>query len=368
MSLKCGIVGLPNVGKSTLFSALAKTEAQIANFPFCTIDPQVGVIHVPDSRLYDIAKLIEPQKIMPATISFVDIAGLVKGASKGDGLGNQFLAHIRETDAILHLIRCFRANDIVHVEGKVDPVFDKQVIDSELQLKDLETLHKKEQKLAKLSKKSKQGDKELRINIDLLQKCQQFLEQGKSLRTLYLEKEELALLKSWQLLSSKPIIYVANIDEATLQGEKNEHLGALSAALAAERAPLIKICSSFEAELSTLPESEQTGFLELYKRSQTGLAELIQSTYRTLGLMTFFTAGKQEVRAWTIKKGSKAPQAAGVIHTDFEKKFIKAEIIKYRDFIDYKSTVACRQAGKIALEGREYEMQEGDIAHFKVGR
>ena len=364
MSLKYGIVGLPNVGKSTLFSALANIQVAAENYPFCTIDPQIGIVNVPDQRLQQLSAIVQPKKIVPTTISFVDIAGLVKGASKGEGLGNQFLANIREVDAILHVIRCFDNPEIIHVAGSVDPLFDKQVIDEELQLKDLATLQKKKERLTKLLKT---GKKEIKEELRLVEICEKALAQGQNIRQAPMTEEDKEVIHTWQLLTTKPVIYVANLDEATLTSGTNPHLERLREAIKKENAPLIPLCSALEAEIITATEAEQKEFLAMYNLSQTGLAELIQTSYEWLGLITYFTAGEQEVRAWTIKKGTLAPQAAGVIHSDFEKSFIKAEVIKLHDFLQYQGAQGCKQAGKIALEGKTYPVQDGDIIHFKCG-
>ncbi|MEM7361620.1 MAG: redox-regulated ATPase YchF [Bacteroidota bacterium] len=363
MSLKYGIVGLPNVGKSTLFSALAKVRASAENYPFCTIDPQVGMVSVPDERLEELAAIVQPKKVIPTTLSFVDIAGLVKGASQGEGLGNKFLANIREVDAILHVIRCFDNPEITHVEENVDPLVDKAIIDEELQLKDKASLQKRKENLTKLIKT---GKKEIREEYELVEKCENTLAQGQNLRdTSFTEKERL-LIDSWHLLTTKPIIYVANVDEKTLQQGTNHHVENLRQQVQKEEAPLILLCAALEADIAMAPEEEQAEFLAMYQLKKTGLAELIQTSYRWIGLITYFTAGEQEVRAWTIKKGTLAPQAAGVIHSDFEKGFIKAEVIKLNDYLQYKDVPSCKQAGKQALEGKNYEVQDGDVIYFKT--
>ena len=364
MSLKYGIVGLPNVGKSTLFSALAKMQVAAENYPFCTIDPQLGVVHVPDHRLSQLADLVHPEKIVPTTLSFLDIAGLVKGASKGEGLGNKFLANIREVDSILHVVRCFDDSDIIHVAGNVDPLFDKEVIDDELRLKDLASLEKRKEKLKRVAKT---GKKEIIETLRLIQVCESSLEKGVAIRQVSLSEEERKVVAQWELLTSKPIIYVANVDEATLQQGSNEHVGRLKKVAADEGAPLIMLCARLEAEIALASEQEQGEFLAMYGLKQTGLDLLIKTSYDWLGLLTFFTAGVQEVRAWTIVKGTIAAQAAGVIHSDFEKNFIKAEVIKLVDYLQYKSVQACKQAGKIALEGKNYIVGDGDVIHFRVG-
>ncbi len=363
MSLKCGIVGLPNVGKSTLFNCVSSGKAQSANFPFCTIEPNIGSTIVPDKRLDVLNELCRPKSLVPATVEIVDIAGLVKGASKGEGLGNQFLANIRETDAILHVLRCFDDPNIVHVEGSVDPVRDKEVIDLELQIKDLETV---ESRLAKVSKQAKAGgDKTAAKMMELLLRYKDALESGKSCRSVKLENpEDIALSKELFLLTDKPILYVCNVDEASAK-EGNKYVDAVREAVKDEDAEILVISAKIESDIAELETYEERQmFLEELGLEESGVVRLIQSAYALLNLQTFFTAGADEVRAWTIHKGDKAPKAAGVIHTDFEKGFIRAEVIKYDDFITLKSEAACRAAGKLGVEGKDYVVQDGDIMHF----
>ncbi|MEP2772393.1 MAG: redox-regulated ATPase YchF [Fulvivirga sp.] len=362
MALKCGIVGLPNVGKSTLFNAISNNKAEAANFPFCTIEPNVGVITVPDERLGVLEELVNPQKVLPTTIEFVDIAGLVKGASKGEGLGNQFLANIREVDAIAHVIRCFEDDNIVHVDGKVDPVTDKGVIDVELQLKDLESIDKKIQRIEKIAKT---GDATAKKELAVLTKYKTHLESGNNARTLEVDKEDKKVVADLQLLTSKPVIYVANVEEEALP-DGNEHVEKLKDAVKDEDAQVVVVSASIEAQIAELEDKEEREmFLSEYGLTTSGLSKLIRAAYHILDLITYFTAGPTEVRAWTIRKGWKAPQAAGVIHTDFEKGFIKAEVIKLDDYKNYKTEVACKEAGKIAVEGKEYIVKDGDIMHFR---
>ncbi len=364
MALQCGIVGLPNVGKSTLFNCLSNAKAQAANFPFCTIEPNVGVITVPDERLNKLAELVHPQKIVPTTVEIVDIAGLVKGASKGEGLGNKFLANIRETDAILQVLRCFDDENVAHVDGRVDPVRDKEIIDAELQLKDLETIDARINKVEKQARTG--GDKDAKLAFEVYSKIRDALLRGESARTVVFDaKDEVKIAHDLYLLTSKPVMYVCNVDEASAVSG-NRYVDAVREAVKNEDAQILVVAAKIESEIAEFESYEERQmFLREIGLEESGVNRLIKSAYKLLNLETFFTAGPQEVRAWTFHKGWKAPQCAGVIHTDFEKGFIRAEVIKYEDYIRYGSESAVKEAGKMNVEGKDYVVQDGDIMHFR---
>lgn len=362
MSLKCGIVGLPNVGKSTLFNCLSNAKAQSANYPFCTIEPNIGTISVPDKRLNKLEEMVNPERVVPATMEIVDIAGLVKGASKGEGLGNQFLANIRETDAIIHVLRCFDDGNVVHVDGSVDPVRDKEVIDTELQLKDLESIEKKIQSLARVIKS---GDKDSLKENELALRIKTVLEEGKSVRSMDLDEKEQVIVKSFHLITSKPVLYLCNVDEASVKSG-NQHVENVKEAVKSENAEVLVIGAAIESDIMDLETYEERQmFLEELGLEEPGVNRLIRTSYALLDLQTYFTAGVKEVRAWTIPIGATAPQAAGVIHTDFEKGFIRAEVMAYDDYVNYGSEAAVKEAGKFRVEGKEYVVADGDIMHFR---
>lgn len=363
MGLQCGIVGLPNVGKSTLFNCLSSAKAQAANFPFCTIEPNVGVVNVPDDRLTQLAEIDKPKRVIPATVEIVDIAGLVAGASKGEGLGNKFLANIRETSAIIHVLRCFDDGNVTHVNSTIDPVRDKEIIDTELQLKDLETI---DNRLAKSEKQAKLGnDKAMQKQVEVMHKCRDFIAQGRSACDLELDEEERELLRDLQLLTMKPTLYVCNVDvDSAATG--NDYVRAVEKAIAGEDARLLVIAAQMEAEIAELESYEERQmFLNEMGLKESGVAKLIKAAYSLLRLETYFTTGPDETRAWTFTRGIKAPEAAGIIHTDFQKGFIRAEVIKYADYVKLRSESACRDAGKIGVEGKDYVVKDGDIMHFR---
>jgi GTP-binding protein YchF len=360
MGIKCGIVGLPNVGKSTLFNALTRAQIAAENYPFCTIDPNVGVVPVPDPRLQALAVIVKPERILPATVEFVDIAGLVAGASKGEGLGNQFLSHIRETDAIAHVVRCFEDDDVVHVAGKIKPLDDIEVINTELALADLDTV---ERGLLRAEKAAKAGDKDAVRLRDLLKKMREHLNAGNPARSLAKDPDERRLLQELHLITLKPLMYIANVAEDGFTN--NPHLDTVRTRAATENAEVVAVCAAIESEIAQLEEADRAEFLKELGVDEPGLNRVIRAGYKLLGLQTYFTAGVKEVRAWTVKVGATAPQAAGVIHTDFEKGFIRAEVIAYDDFIACKGEQGAKEAGKLRLEGKEYIVREGDVMHFR---
>ncbi|NAS30507.1 redox-regulated ATPase YchF [Flavobacteriaceae bacterium R38] len=360
--MKAGIVGLPNVGKSTLFNCLSNAKAQSANFPFCTIEPNLGVVNVPDRRLEKLEELVKPEKVVPATVEIVDIAGLVRGASKGEGLGNQFLGNIRECNAIIHVLRCFDNDNIVHVDGDVNPVRDKETIDIELQLKDLETVEKR---LDKVNRAAKTGDKEAQKEQALLRRFKAALDEGKSARTVELNEDEEQFMQGFQLLTAKPILYVCNVDEAAAK-EGNEYVDQVKELVKDENAEVLVLAVATEADITELEDyEEQQMFLEDIGLEEPGVSRLIRTAYKLLTLQTYFTAGEKEVRAWTVNIGATAPQAAGVIHTDFEKGFIRAEVISYEDYESYGSEAKVKEAGKMRVEGKDYIVKDGDVMHFR---
>ncbi|MHB1404293.1 MAG: redox-regulated ATPase YchF [Desulfitobacteriaceae bacterium] len=363
MSLQAGIVGLPNVGKSTLFNAITQAGAEAANYPFCTIDPNIGIVQVPDERLQVLAAMVKPDRIVPAAVEFVDIAGLVKGASKGEGLGNRFLSHIREVDAIVHVVRCFEDSNVVHVEGSVDPKRDIETIEYELILADLESVDKRWERTSKLLKS---GDKKAQAEVALLDRLKETFDQGRPARALTFTEEELEILKSFPLLTAKPVLYAANVSEDGIStADENPYVQKVREIAVAEGSEAVVICAKIEAEIAELDPEEKGDFLADLGLQESGLDRLIRAAFRLLGLMTFFTAGPMEVKAWTIREGTKAPQGAGVIHTDFERGFIRAEVVSYKDFVANGGVAGARDKGLVRLEGKDYIMQDGDIVHFR---